>query len=63
MLGESHRHQGGRFGELIRHSDLRQIPDNQEVFLSPNSDTSVVIEVLTMAEEGMAREDLWNAVK
>ena len=44
-------------------SDLRQIPDNQEVFLSPSSDTSVVIVVLAMVEEGMARDDLWEAVK
>jgi hypothetical protein len=44
-------------------SDLRQIPDNQEVFLSPASETSVVLEVLAMVEEGLARTDLWEAVK
>lgn len=44
-------------------SDLRQIPDNQEVFLSPNSDTSLVIEVLALVEEGLAGSDLWEAAK
>lgn len=29
-----------------RCSDLRQIPDTQEVFLSPDSDTSLVVEIL-----------------
>lgn len=44
-------------------SDLRQIPDNQEVFLSPSSDTSLVVEVLAMVEDGQASTDLWEAVK
>jgi hypothetical protein len=44
-------------------SDLRQIPDNQEVFLSPDSDTSLVIEVLGLVEEGLAGSDLWEAAK
>ncbi|WVQ94929.1 hypothetical protein IAU59_002015 [Kwoniella sp. CBS 9459] len=44
-------------------SDLRQIPDNQEVFLSSTSDTAVVLEILGMVEEGLASTDLWEAVK
>lgn len=44
-------------------SDLRQIPDNQEVFLSPTSDTSVILEVLGLVEEGAAATDLWEAAK
>lgn len=44
-------------------SELRQIPDNQEVFLSPVSETSVVVEVLAMVEEGEAGKDLWEAAK
>lgn len=30
----------------ISSSELRQIPDNQEVFLDRNSDASLVIEIL-----------------
>ncbi|KAK8853445.1 hypothetical protein IAR55_004151 [Kwoniella newhampshirensis] len=44
-------------------SDLRQIPDNQEVFLSSTSDTAVVLEVLGMVEDGSASTDLWEAIK
>jgi hypothetical protein len=31
-------------------SDLRQVPDTQEVWLSPDSDISVVIEILERVE-------------
>jgi hypothetical protein len=44
-------------------SDMRQIPDNQEVFLSPVSETSVVVEILALVEEGEAGRDLWEAAK
>jgi len=44
-------------------SDLRQIPDNQEVFLSADSETSIVVEILQMVEEGRCSTDLWEAVK
>lgn len=44
-------------------SDLRQIPDNQEVFLSSDSETSIVVEILQMVEEGRCSTDLWEAVK
>ncbi|KAI0708972.1 Mog1p/PsbP-like protein [Earliella scabrosa] len=32
--------------QLIDASDLRQVPDTQEVFLSPNSGISIIVEVL-----------------
>ena len=44
-------------------SDIRQIPDNQEVFLSNTSDTSVVVEVLAMVQHGEAGRDLAEAIK
>jgi hypothetical protein len=44
-------------------SDLRQIPDNQEVYLSSDSETSIVVEILQMVEEGQCSTDLWEAVK
>jgi hypothetical protein len=31
-------------------SDLRQIPDTQEVFLSPDSDVSYIVEILEQVE-------------
>jgi hypothetical protein len=48
---------------LLPTSDLRQIPDNQEVFLSPDSETSLVIEILSMVDEGQAGIDLNEAIK
>ncbi|KAL7424537.1 hypothetical protein Q5752_000221 [Cryptotrichosporon argae] len=44
-------------------SDLRQVPDNQEVFVSPLSDTSLIVEVLGLVEDGQAGSDLWEAAK
>ncbi|KAK4686022.1 hypothetical protein P7C73_g4113, partial [Tremellales sp. Uapishka_1] len=44
-------------------SDVRQIPDTQEVFLSPITETSLIVEVLQMVEEGPAKDDLWEAAK
>ncbi|KAL7411617.1 hypothetical protein BDY24DRAFT_127649 [Mrakia frigida] len=35
---------------LIDASDLRQVPDTQEVFLSPDSDISYIIEILQQVE-------------
>ncbi|KAG2020693.1 hypothetical protein CC2G_006001 [Coprinopsis cinerea AmutBmut pab1-1] len=35
---------------LIDASDLRQIPDTQEVFLDPNSSVSVIVEILQRVE-------------
>jgi hypothetical protein len=47
----------------LMYSDMRQIPDNQEVFLSSNSETSVIFEILQMVEEGRCSTDLWEAIK
>lgn len=45
------------------HSDIRQVPDTQEVFLSQTSDTSVVVEILECVEEGEAKTDLRAAAR
>jgi hypothetical protein len=37
--------------------DLRQIPDTQEVFLSPDSDVSYIVEILE-AVPGDSAEDI-----
>lgn len=42
---------------------MRQIPDNQEVFLSADSDTSVIVELLSLVTEDGAKDDLWAAAK
>ena len=42
---------------------MRQVPDNQEVFLSSDSETSIIVEILEMVEEGTCKDDLWEAVK
>ncbi|KZV70487.1 Mog1p/PsbP-like protein [Peniophora sp. CONT] len=44
---------------LIDASDLRQIPDTQEVFLSPTSDVSIILEIL----ESVPATDLIDAAK
>jgi len=31
---------------LTQQSDLRQVPDTQEVFLDKDSDTSIIVEIL-----------------
>ncbi|CAD6563780.1 MAG: hypothetical protein TREMPRED_001376 [Tremellales sp. Tagirdzhanova-0007] len=49
--------------DYIDASDLRQIPDNQEVFISSRTETSLVVEVLSMVEDGLASTDLWEALK
>lgn len=41
------------FVSVIFDRDLRQVPDNQEVFLYPNSNVSVIIEVLQRVSEPM----------
>lgn len=37
-------------------SDLRQVPDTQEVFLSPNSDVSLILEILQRVNEQDGQE-------
>lgn len=43
-------------GFLILDRDLRQVPDNQEVFLYPDSDVSIIIEVLQRIPESIDEE-------
>ncbi|KAI0807226.1 Mog1p/PsbP-like protein [Fomes fomentarius] len=42
--------------QLIDASDLRQVPDNQEVFLAPNSGISIIVEVLQSVDAKDLRE-------
>lgn len=44
-------------------SDYRQVPDTQEVFLSEDSDNSIIFEILQIVTEGAAASDLREAVK
>ena len=44
-------------------SDLRQVPDTQEVFLSPDSDLSLIVEVLELVTEEGAGESVEKALK
>lgn len=44
-------------------SDLRQVPDNQEVFLSNDSDTAIIFEILAPVQEGGAASDMYEAAK
>ncbi|GAA5824460.1 hypothetical protein JCM5353_000316 [Sporobolomyces roseus] len=44
-------------------SDLRQVPDTQEVFLSPDSDLSLIVEVLELVKEEGAADSLEAAMR
>lgn len=44
-------------------SDLRQVPDNQEVFLSNDSDTAIIFEILQAVQDGGAASDMYEAAK
>ncbi|GAA6001157.1 hypothetical protein JCM10207_007437 [Rhodosporidiobolus poonsookiae] len=44
-------------------SDLRQVPDTQEVFLSPDSDLSLIVEVLELVKDDGSEESLEAAVR
>ena len=35
----------------VLHSDLRQVPDNQEIFLAPDSGVSFIVEILERVDE------------
>lgn len=48
---------------LHTRSDLRQVPDSQEVYLSNNSDLSIILEVLQLVEEEGAADDLDKAIR
>lgn len=49
--------------DLIDASDLRQIPDTQEVFLFHDSDVSIIFEILQIVNEGDAANDVREAAK
>ncbi|GAA6026798.1 hypothetical protein JCM8097_005870 [Rhodosporidiobolus ruineniae] len=44
-------------------SDLRQVPDTQEVFLSPDSDLSLIVEVLELVKDEGSGESLEAAAR
>ncbi|GAA5989126.1 hypothetical protein JCM10908_001169 [Rhodotorula pacifica] len=44
-------------------SDLRQVPDTQEVFMAPDSDLSLIVEVLELVKEDGAEDSLEKALK
>ncbi|GAA5829607.1 hypothetical protein JCM11251_000219 [Rhodosporidiobolus azoricus] len=44
-------------------SDLRQVPDTQEVFLSPDSDLSLIVEVLELVKDDGAADSLEAAAR
>ncbi|SPO26662.1 uncharacterized protein UTRI_03953_B [Ustilago trichophora] len=44
-------------------SDFRQVPDNQEVFVRQDSDISLIVEVLQLATDQGAGENLDKAVR
>ncbi|BGP14069.1 hypothetical protein JCM10213_002364 [Rhodosporidiobolus nylandii] len=48
---------------FIDASDLRQVPDTQEVFLSPDSDLSFIVEVLELVKDDGAADSLDAAVR
>ncbi|BGP54067.1 hypothetical protein JCM8202_003067 [Rhodotorula sphaerocarpa] len=44
-------------------SDLRQVPDTQEVFMAPDSDLSLIVEVLELVKDDGAEDDLEKALR
>lgn len=44
-------------------SDFRQVPDNQEVFVRDDSNVSLILEVLQLARDKGADEDLDKAIR
>ncbi|KAJ9479670.1 Nuclear import protein MOG1 [Pseudozyma hubeiensis] len=48
---------------FIDASDFRQVPDNQEVFVRDDSDISLIVEVLQLATDEGADENLDKAVR
>jgi hypothetical protein len=47
----------------MRNSELRQVPDNQEVLLGLEDDTTIIVEVLENVKEGSARDNLDEAIR
>ncbi|KAK9896024.1 Mog1p/PsbP-like protein [Cystobasidium minutum MCA 4210] len=50
-------------GNVMDASDFRQVPDTQEVFLSEDSDNSIIFEILQVVSEGAAAADLREAAQ
>ncbi|BGP22991.1 ran-binding protein Mog1p [Rhodotorula toruloides] len=48
---------------FIDASDLRQVPDTQEVFLAPDSDLSLITEILELVKGDGAEDDLERAIR
>ena len=44
-------------------SDLRQVPDTQEVYMSNSSDMSIILEVLELVTQDGAADSLEAAIK
>lgn len=44
-------------------SDLRQVPDNQEVLLGLEDNTTIIVEVLESVKEGKAKDDEQEAIR
>jgi len=42
--------------DLIDASDIRQVPDNQEVFMYPDSGVSIIVEILQMVEPAQSED-------
>ncbi|WFD08447.1 hypothetical protein MVES1_003823 [Malassezia vespertilionis] len=50
-------------GNFMDASELRQVPDNQEVLLGQDSNVSVILEVLQQVEPGTSPDDMDRAVR
>ena len=42
---------------------MRQVPDNQEVLLGVDDETTVIVEVLESVAEGKAKDSLEEAIR
>jgi hypothetical protein len=49
--------------ERVLCSELRQVPDNQEVLLGLEDNTTIIVEVLESVKEGEAGADLESAIR
>ena len=48
---------------IYAYSNLRQVPDNQEVLLSQSNDLTMIVEVLEGVKEGSASNDFEAAIR
>ena len=54
---------GLALSRAVPRSDVRQVPDTQEVFTLPDSDVSILFEILQIVSEGDAKDDLQEAAR